>query len=141
MAYAQKAQVFNAAINELTIGVGEKAITLGGQNTYNLYSFDAATKNSPKIGMEVSDLGVADGTEALQAFYAGCESTAQRAAKAAQLEGVDFIALRFDSADPNGENKSVEDCVAVAKEVAETTDKPLVIMGCKNIEKDTELFN
>ena len=31
--------------------------------------------------------------------------------------------------------------MALAKSVADATDMPLVIMGCKNIEKDTELFN
>ena len=141
MGYTGKPQVFTAAINELTIGTGEQAVTLGGQNTYNLYSFDAAAKNAPRIGMEVTDLEGDICTEQLQAFYAGCGSTVERAQRAAELAGVDFIALRFDSADPNGANKSVEDCVAVAREVAEKVSKPLVIMGCKNTEKDTELFN
>ncbi len=141
MAYAQKPQVFTSAINELTVGVGEKAITIGGQNTYNLYSFDAEAKNAPKVGIEVNDLGVAECTAELQAFYADCADTVERAKKAAALEAADFVALRFDSADPNGENKSAEDCAAVAKAVADAIDKPLVIMGSKNSEKDTELFN
>ena len=44
------------------------------------------------------------------------DTLAQRAAKAASLEDVDFVCIRFDLADPNGANKSVEDCVAEAKE-------------------------
>ena len=47
---------------------------------------------------------------------------------------------RFDLADPNGANKSVEDCVAEAKAVAEAVDKPIVVAGCKNAEKDADLF-
>ena len=35
----------------------------------------------------------------------------------------------------------MEECVQLAKDVADATALPLVIMGCKNIEKDTELFN
>ena len=141
MGYTNKGQVFTSAINELSIGVGEQAITLGGQNTYNLYSFDAEAKNAPKVGIEVSDEGTAGYPEKLAAFYAGCEDTVSRAKKASEAEGADFVVLRFDSADPNGENKSVEDCVVVAKAVSEAVEKPLAIMGCKNIEKDTELFN
>lgn len=49
MPFAKKPQVFSARINELTLGTGDKAVTLGGQNVFNLYSFDAAMPNSPKI--------------------------------------------------------------------------------------------
>ena len=48
-------------------------------------------------------------------------------------------ALRVRS--PNGANRSVADCVADAKAVAEATTMPIVVMGCKNIEKDGELFS
>ena len=37
-------------------------------------------------------------------------------------------------------NKSVEELVAVAKEVADAVDAPLVVEGCKNVEKDGELL-
>ena len=66
---------------------------------------------------------------------------ADKAKKAAEMEGADFICLHFEGADPNGENRSVEECVAMAKEVAEVVDLPLVIMGCKDADKDAELFN
>ena len=42
--------------------------------------------------------------------------------------------------DPNGANRSTADCVADAKAVAEAVTKPIVIMGCKHLEKDAELF-
>ena len=57
------------------------------------------------------------------------------------MPGCDFIALNFESADPNGLNRDVADCVADAKAVAEVVTKPIVIMGCKNMEKDGELFS
>ena len=57
------------------------------------------------------------------------------------MEGASFICLHFEGADPNGHNKSVEECVEVAKAVAGATDMPLVVMGCKNAEKDAELFS
>ena len=41
MPFVKKPQVFSAKINELTLGTGDKAVTLGGQNVYNLYTFDA----------------------------------------------------------------------------------------------------
>ena len=43
-------------------------------------------------------------------------------------------------ADPNGANRSVADCVADAKAVAAVVTKPLVVVGCKNLERDGELL-
>ena len=139
MPFTKKPQVFSAKINELTLGTGDKAIVLGGQNVYNLYSFDGEIANRPKVGIDVSD-DATQPSEGLAAFYAGCETLADRAKKAAELPEADFVCIRFDLADPNGANKSVEDCVADAKAVAEVVDKPLVVAGCKNAEKDAELF-
>jgi acetyl-CoA decarbonylase/synthase complex subunit delta len=53
---------------------------------------------------------------------------------------VDFVALCLDSADPNGDNKSIEECVALCKAVAEAVDIPLVVQGSKNVEKDGQLL-
>ena len=66
---------------------------------------------------------------------------ADYAKKAETMEGADFLCLHFESADPNGANRSVEDCVADARAVAEAVSMPIVVMGCKNIEKDGELFS
>ena len=139
MPFAKKPQVFSAKINELTLGTGDKAATLGGQNVFNLYTFDAPIANRPKIGVDVSD-DPEQPSEGLKAFYAGCNTLAERAKKAAELPEADFVCIRFDLADPNGENKSIEDCVADAKAVAEAVDKPIVVAGCKNSEKDADLF-
>ena len=65
---------------------------------------------------------------------------ADYAKKAESVEGVDFLCLNFVGADPNGADRSVADCVADAKAVAEVVSKPLVVMGCKNTEKDAELL-
>ncbi len=138
MPFVKKPQVFGAKINELTLGTGDKAVTMGGQNAFNLYSFDAAMPHRPLVGVEVSDN--VEQPAPIAAFYEGCDTVAARAQKAAALEDADFVCVRFDMADPNGANKSVEDCVADAKAVAEVVDKPLVIAGCKNVEKDADLF-
>ena len=70
MPFVKKPQVFSAKINELTLGTGDKAIVLGGQNVYNLYSFDGEIANRPKVGIDVSD-DATQPSEGLAAFYAG----------------------------------------------------------------------
>ena len=142
MPFVPKKQAFNAHINEVVLGVGEKATAIGGQNVLPFHSFDAEIKNAPKIGVELTDFGMSEYTmPGEQAFYAGCETVVDMAKRAETMEGADFLCLHFEGADPNGANKSVEECVALAKAVSDAVTMPIVIMGCKNIEKDTELFN
>ena len=62
------------------------------------------------------------------------------AKKAAAMEGADFVALILEGGDPNGVNKSVDELIAVVKDVADSIDAPLVVEGCKNVEKDAELL-
>ena len=58
MPFNQKLQKFNAKINTVTIGSGDKTVTIGGDSTYPFYSFDAPSENAPKIGVEISDMGL-----------------------------------------------------------------------------------
>jgi len=141
MGFKRVPQKFPASINEVVIGTGDKAIKLGGENVMPLYTFDAEIANRPVVGVEISDNGYDKTVASLAEYYAGAETLADIAKKAAAMPGADFVVLTLEGADPNGENKSVEECVAAAKEVADAIDLPLAVMGCKNGEKDAELFN
>jgi acetyl-CoA decarbonylase/synthase complex subunit delta len=140
MAFKRVPQKFTASIKEVTIGVGDKACSLGGENVLPLYSFDGEIKNPPKIGVEVSDLGPNRELPELGAFYAGAKTVPEVAKKACTIPGASFIALSLDSADPNGDNTPVETSVQLCKDVSDAVDLPLVIIGSKNAEKDADLL-
>ena len=140
MAFAPKTAPYSGKINAVTLGTGDNAIVIGGQNVLPFYTFDAPIENAPKIGIEVSDLANDWTHTSLKEFYAGCATMVDYAKKAETVEGVDIICLNFVGADPNGANRSVADCVADAKAVAAVVTKPLVVVGCKNLERDGELL-
>ena len=140
MSFVPKTAAYSGKINAVTLGTGDNAIVIGGQNVMPFYTFDAPIENAPKVGLEVSDLASQWEVASLKEFYAGCTTMADYAKKAESVEGVDFLCLNFVGADPNGADRSVADCVADAKAVAEVVSKPLVVMGCKNTEKDAELL-
>ena len=141
MAFAPKTQPYNGKINAVTLGTGDKAIVIGGQNVLPFYTFDAPIENAPKIGIEISDAANSWASAGIKDFYAGCTTMADYAKKAETMPGADFLCLHFESADPNGANRPTADCVADAVAVAEAVSMPIVIMGCKNLEKDGELFS
>ncbi len=141
MSFVPKTQPYSGKINAVTLGVGDKAIVIGGQNVLPFYTFDAPIEHAPKIGVEISDLAQSWNSAGVRAFYEGCTTMVDYAKKAETMPGADFLCLHFESADPNGLNRSVESCVADAKAVADAVQMPIVIMGCKNIEKDGELFS
>jgi acetyl-CoA decarbonylase/synthase complex subunit delta len=128
-------------MNEVTFGTGAKAVTIGGENVYPLYTFDGPIKNKVAIGVEITDDGFDASVPGIAEFYAGCDSIGAIAKRASEMPGADFVVLTLEGADPNGKNKSVDECAAIAKEVADAIDCPLAVQGCKNIEKDTELFS
>ena len=141
MPFTGKSGEFNAAIRTVEIGTGDKAVKLGGENVLPFYTFDAPIENAPKIGVLITDMGLENEVAGIKDYYAGATTFAEIAKKAEEMPGADFVVLRFEGADPNGENRSVEDCVAIAKEVGDAITAPLVIEGCKNVEKDAELFS
>ena len=140
MSFVPKTAAYSGKINAVTLGTGDNAIVIGGQNVMPFYTFDAPIENAPKVGLEVSDLASQWEVASLKEFYAGCTTMADYAKKAESVEGVDVLCLNFVGADPTGADRSVADCVADAKAVAEVVSKPLVVMGCKNTEKDAELL-
>ena len=55
MSFVPKTAAYSGKINAVTLGTGDKAIVIGGQNVLPFYTFDAPIENAPKVGVEVSD--------------------------------------------------------------------------------------
>ena len=56
------------------------------------------------------------------------------------MPGADFVCLKLEGADPNGADKTTEECMKAVKEVVDAIDVPLVIAGCKKCGKRTVSF-
>lgn len=141
MPFKRSPQTYSAHVNEVTVGTGDSAVVLGGENVMPLYTFDAPIEHRPVIGVEISDRGVDTTLPKLAAYFESADDVVAQAQCAATIPGVDFIVLSMESADPNGDDRPIEECVATAKAVADAIDIPLAIEGCKNIEKDEQLLS
>ena len=141
MPFTFKPRAFKASIGIASIGLGDKMISIGGDSVMPLCRFDGEGPSRPAVGADITDTGFdTTGLPQLAAAYEGATDVAERVRLAAALPGVDFVCLHFEGADPNGMNRPVDACVGDATAAFASCDKPLVIAGCGNLEKDTALF-
>ncbi len=141
MGFKRVPQKFSASIKEVTIGTGEKAIKLGGENVMPLYTFDAEIANAPKVGVESATQVMIKPFPDLQSTMQVPRQLLTSQRRQRQCPALTLLFSHLRAPDPNGENKSIDECVAIAKEVADAITAPLAIEGCKNAEKDAELFS
>ncbi len=132
---------YAGGIREISIGKGDKAITVGGETCYPFYQFEGDMPNKPKIAMEVWDMKPEDWPEAALAHFKDVVSDpAAWAKKCVDEFGAEAIVLQLKSVDPNGKNASPADAVATVKKVLGAINVPLIIWGCANPQKDEEVL-
>ena len=56
MAYEIPKVQYSGKINEVELGLGDKALKVGGESAYNFHTFEGKMPNSIKIAMEVWDI-------------------------------------------------------------------------------------
>jgi acetyl-CoA decarbonylase/synthase complex subunit delta len=100
MSFKKSPQAFAASVNAVTIGTNDKAVTLGGENVFPFYTFDAPIANKPKIGVEISDMGVNKNIPGIAKYYEGAETVVDMAKKAAAMPGADFLVISLEGANP-----------------------------------------
>ena len=141
MAFKMSVQKYSGKVSEVEIGTGEKAIKLGGENVLPFYSFDGEVGNTPTVGVQILDIYPDSWIDAYKEMYKDVANDPVEWAKYVEANsGADFICLKFDGADPNGLDKTPEECAEVAKNVVEAISVPLVIAGTGNHDKDAKLF-
>lgn len=141
MAFKMSVQKYSGKISEVEIGSGERAIKIGGENILPFYNFDGQQVNTQKIGVEMLDVYPENWTDEVKSLYKDVADNSVKWAKHIE-ENIepDFICLRLEGADPNGLDKTPEECAELAKEIVSNISLPVVIAGCGNHEKDTKVF-
>ncbi len=141
MAFEFFKESYTGNIKEITLGKGDKAVTVGGEACYPFYQFEGAMPNKPKIAMEVWDMEPDEWPEAaMSPFKDVLTDPAAWAKKCVDEYGADMIVLQLKSTDPNGEDAPADSAVATVKKVLGAVDVPLMIWGTANVDKDEEVL-
>lgn len=136
-----------SAVLEVTLGATKEqggtrthTITVGGDAALPFHHFEGQIVNKPVVAMEVQDI-VPDWSEAVTKPFADViDKPGLWAKKCVEEYGADLIYLKLDGAHPDGQNRSVADCVATVKEVLASVGVPLIVVGCEEANKDRELM-
>ncbi len=132
---------YAGGIKPISIGKGDKAVTVGGETCYPFYQFEGEMPNKPRIAMEIWDTEPEDWPEAALAPFKDVVGDAAAWAKKCVDEfGAEMIVLQLKSADPNDKDASPADVSATVKKVLDAIDVPLILWGTANIEKDEAIF-
>lgn len=132
---------YTGRIREITLGSGGSAVTVGGETCYPFYLFEGQMPHPPKIAMEVYDEVPEDWpVAALEPFGDAINDPAEWAKKCVENYKAELICLQLTSTDPNGKNRSADEAAATARKVADTVNVPLIVWGCGNDEKDSEVL-
>jgi acetyl-CoA decarbonylase/synthase complex subunit delta len=132
---------YNGTIKEVPIGKEETPVIVGGETSYPFYSFEGEMPHPPVIAMDVYDTAPDEWPEAIVKPFADVlGDPGSWAKKCVGSFGADMIALQLAGTDPNGQNRSAEEAVAVTKEVLAAVDVPVIVWGSANLEKDTEVL-
>ena len=140
MALTIPKESYSGKIYNVQIGSGAKAVTIGGASALPFLGFEGTFPNKPAVALEVMDIAPDDWPETLKKAVGGEGSDPVKWAKFCQQQGADMVALRLLGAHPDQKNKSAEEVAKVAADVAAAIDIPLIILGCGQAEKDSQVL-
>ncbi|WP_206810868.1 acetyl-CoA decarbonylase/synthase complex subunit delta [Paradesulfitobacterium ferrireducens] len=121
-------------------GTRTSVIRVGGDGTLPFLQFEGSVENRPIIAMEVTDIVPPWNDTIKEQFGDVLGNPVAMAKKCVEEFGADAIYLKLIGADPEGENRSPEQCAQVVKDVLAAVGVPLIVVGCEDPEKDNEVM-
>ncbi|MCK4618524.1 MAG: acetyl-CoA decarbonylase/synthase complex subunit delta [Deltaproteobacteria bacterium] len=132
---------YTGKIREIPLGREGNTVIVGGESCYPFHLFEGEMPHPPKIAMEVYDSEPEDWPDtALEPFADVIKDTAAWARKCVDTYGAEMIALQLASTDPNDKDISADEAAKITKEVSDAVDVPMIVLGCGNVEKDTDVL-
>ena len=110
MAFDIPKTAYSGKIKEITLGKGDKAVTVGGESSYPFYLFEGEMPHLPRIAMEVYDAPPEEWAEAaLEPFADVVSDPVAWANKCIKDYGAEMICLQLASTDPNGHDRGADE--------------------------------
>jgi acetyl-CoA decarbonylase/synthase complex subunit delta len=130
---------YTGKIKEITIGVGSKAVTVGGQSAFNFHTFEGQIPHQSLIAYEIPDTIPDDWMDICKKPYQDVlNDPIGWAKKCVEEYSAKILVISLISIDPIGMNRPASDVAKMVEKLIKEVDVPLLFWGCDNPEKDTE---
>lgn len=121
-------------------GTRTSVLSIGGDGALPFLHFEGEMQNRPVIAMEINDIVPPWNETIMDQFGDVLSDPAAWAKKCVEEYNADLIYLKLIGADPDGENRSPEDCARIVKDVLAAVGVPLIVVGCDDDEKNNEVI-
>jgi acetyl-CoA decarbonylase/synthase complex subunit delta len=117
-----------------------RSLIVGGETSPAFYSFESKLNNPPVLTLDVFDMKVPLSKAVKMHVREVVDDPAAWAKLAVEKFGADMITVHLISIDPLLKDATPKDAVKTVEEIAQAVDVPLVIGGCGDPVKDTDVF-
>ncbi|MFH1734099.1 MAG: acetyl-CoA decarbonylase/synthase complex subunit delta, partial [bacterium] len=124
-------------------GTRTEEIIVGGENCLPFHHFEGDVPHRPVIAFEIPDVEPPenDWTTTVRAVFQDVlNDPVAWAKKVVDDHGAKLICLHFIGANPDRQDRSISECVDVARAVLEAVKVPLIIQGYGSGDKNSELL-
>ncbi len=137
MAFVIPKESYSGSVAAMTVGDGDRAVSVGGETTLPFCAFEGDIPNRPVVAVEVQDVPPEDWPETVARPYEAVSGDPVTWAKFCQDElGAEAVALRLISTHPDNKDRSADEAAETVKKVLDAVEIPLVILGSNHAEKD-----
>ena len=128
MTFQPSKQMYSGKIREVTLGSGDKAVTIGGRGVYAFHSFEGHVPNAPRIAMEVWDKDPSEewAAAAKAPFSDVLADPAAWAKKCVNEYGAEIIVVQTKAPTPTVITASAAEVAATVKKVVDAVDVPVL---------------
>ncbi|UCC75305.1 MAG: acetyl-CoA decarbonylase/synthase complex subunit delta [Anaerolineales bacterium] len=138
---------WTGTVREVTLGAAaaeggtrKKIATVGGESTLPFLTFEGEIPNRPLVALEIQDRYPDDWSDLLKHVWGETMQDAAVWAQKAEEYDADLIALKLQSAHPEGDNTDAAQAAKTTKSVLAATGLPLIVYGPGQAEKDNEVL-
>jgi len=142
MEYKAPVEAYTGVVREITIGKANKSLKIGGENILPFHFFDQGSNPNPaKFVLEILDMKPEDWPDYLIEPFGDAVSDPVAWAKKCQDFAVDAVSLFLMSTDPAVKDSPADRAAALAKQVAEAINVPLIVYGSGDEVKDVAVLS
>jgi acetyl-CoA decarbonylase/synthase complex subunit delta len=121
-------------------GTRGKCVVIGGETAPAFYTFERPMPHPPAVTLDIFDMEVPLPKAVKMHVKEVMGDPAAWAKLAVEKFGADLLTIHLVSIDPLIKNATPKDAVKTVEKIVQAVDVPLVIGGCGDPVKDTEVF-